>query len=601
MTHSKSIVSYIGFLAIAVAGWLTMATPAGAADPVDDLREALPLDDVSNPTEAMLQFRRANLQKKIDALKQIGQLRRALVLDSWRDDPGRGAHAGIRRIDADMRREVTKRFMAMLETQARTGPVDNRVAVANLIAELGPRVRALTVEDKKAEDTTGFARSLTPILEILIQDKAVAVRQEALRALGNINPDPKKAGSLFGAVLKGDPHVGPRRVAADGLGQMVRVVNHLHGGSKLTQQVVATRPEVLDVLHECIHKSAIGFHDADSKVRKHAVEALLTAVQVLSELIAPPIVRTDLPPLGRPLDEKESREVAKHTQDLVREISELQPVLAALRTDVDKLPALLKDQDGATRLAALDTLRHVAIARQRLIQRVQSLPNYAAGEKANLALLAGADPLENFLQKDLGAVAVFFSESNLQSRKIAALFLLHIEDRSLPVSHVLIAALGDPDRSIRFIAARALAHLPPEKASAAVPGLAKMLGDADILLRMAAANTLQSMGPQARGAADALAQAATVGDGEGRLAAMQALRALGPDGALFAVPKLIDVLGQRDVDAKVLVEACNTLEYYGTAARSAVPALRRLLGHDESEVRSAAGEAILAVNAAAKN
>jgi len=603
MTRSRLNVPFAGCLVLAV-----LAAPAAAADPVEDLRQALPLDDVSSPTEAMLQFRRANLQKKIETLKEIGQLRRALVLDNWRDDAARGADFGIRRIDADMRREVAKRFLAMLEAQARTGPVVNRIAVANLIAEMGPSVRALTVEVEKGfakkvdvkrpEEMSGFARTLLPILEILIRDKDADVRQHALRALGNINPDAKKAGPLFGEVLKSDAQVGPRRVAADGLAQMVRVVNHLHRSSPLTTQVTATRAEVFEVLLQCIQHSAAGFQDADSKVRKHAAEALLTGVQLLSELIPEPFARTKLPPIDRPLDDKETRDLAAQTQELVREIGELQPLLAALRTSVDKLPPLLRDQDAETRLAAIDTLRHIANARQRLVQRVQSLPNRADSDKANLALLAGADPLDNFLRKDLGGVAAFFSESNVQLRKIAALFLYHLEDRSLPVSHVLIAGLGDNDRSIRWVSARALAHLPPEKTTAAIPGLTKMLGDVDVLLRIAAASALQAMGTHARPAAGALAHAVTVGDADGRLAAMQALSAIGKDSATAAVPKLIEVLGQPDVDSKVIVEACTTLGRYGAQAASAVPALRRLLGHDEGDVRAAASDAILAVNVA---
>lgn len=609
----QMIVRLVGFPALAVVAGLVLAAPAApspTADPVDDLRDALPVDDVTGPTEAMLQFRRVNLQKKVDALQEIGDLRRALVLDNWRDDPARGADVGIRRIDADMRREVARRLTEMLEIQARTGPVDSRVAVANLIAEMGPGIRGLTVhvkkplpkkgDDKKPEERSGFARGLFPILQILINDKDAGVRREALRALGNINPDPKKAGPLFGVVLKRDPDTGARRVAADGLAQMVRVVNHLHSTSPFTRQVSATRAEVLDVLHECVQTSAIGFQDADAKVRQQAVAALVSAVQTLSELIAEPFVRTELPPVDRPLDDKETRDLAIHTQELVREVAELQPLLSALRADVDRLPPLLKDQDGATRLAALDALRHVAIVRQRLSQRVLSMPNYAAGGKANLALLAGADPLENFLQKDLSAIAVFFSDPDVQFRKNAALFLLHIEDGSLPLTHAVISALSDADRSIRWIAARTLAQAPPDKAAAAVPALARMLRDEDVVLRIAAANTLQALGPHARAAADALAHAVTVGDADGRLAALHALRALGVQSAPTALPKLMEVLGQPDADPRVLVEACSTVARYRADGRSAVPALRRLHGHDNSDVRMAASQAILAVNTTKK-
>ncbi|MCI0680703.1 MAG: HEAT repeat domain-containing protein [Gemmataceae bacterium] len=572
---------------------LAGAGSAGAADPVEDLRQALPLDDVANPTEAMLTFRRNNLQKKIDALKSIGALRRALVLDDWRDNPGRSADLGIRRIDADMRRQVAQRLTARLEAEARGGPADNKVAVANLIAELGPNVRALAADDKKIENKSGLGRSFLPILQVLIQDKDARVRQHALRALGNINPEPMQAGPLFGMVLKSDPSPGPRRVAADGLSQMVRVVNHLHRISPITATVTASQAEVLDALHEAIHHGAVGFRDADSLVRQRSVEAFQAAVETLNELVPKPLPRKAV--AGRPLTDKEQEDLAADTRETTRQLGGLRPVLAALRTHVAGLTALLKDTDSDTRQAAMETLRQLAMARQRIVQWVSTVPNVAEQ-------LAGADPLEGFLQKDLPVIAAVFNDSSSSAllRKSATLFLMHLEERAAPAAQVLIAALGDPDRAVRWIAARTLAHVPPDKAAAGVPALAKMAGDVDVVLRIAAATTLEALGKHALPAGDALARAATFGDADGRKAAMRALVAIGPQAAPNVAPKLIEVLAQADADPQVLSEACHTLAQYGAAAQSAVPALRRLLGHDDSEVRLSASEAILAVNAAGK-
>src|ERR1700738_1767519 len=64
--------------------------PVGArADAVDDLRQALPLrlEELGNPTPAILDYRRTTLQKKVDQLRTISELRRALALEEWKENP----------------------------------------------------------------------------------------------------------------------------------------------------------------------------------------------------------------------------------------------------------------------------------------------------------------------------------------------------------------------------------------------------------------------------------------------------------------------------------------------------------------------------------
>jgi HEAT repeat protein len=596
------------FLILVLTACLGVPAPL-RADAVDDLRVALDIDDVINPTDAMLEFRRQNLQKHIDVLKSVGQLRRALSLDQWRDDPSRFGTVDdrIRFIDMEKRTQVGKRLAALLEQGATSNDANNRLAVANVIAEMGPAVRALNPKDRG-----GFARGLAPVVERLAKDRDLGVRQEGLRALGSSHGRAKETLRIFADVLKHDPAPGPRRVAADGLAQQVRIVSFLAKPSRDTTGVEANRAEVLETLIEVIGTSPLGYKDADRQVRALSAEAFHLAAQTLTaEMIPDVFPRKDLPPLGRTLTAKEKDTVALKTLELVHGekvlgeketrtvgVKELQPVLTAVREQVGSLAPLLSDPEPEVRLAAMRTLASVALARQKLRQRVLSLPNYDGAD--HQTLLAGVDPLETFLQRDLGAVTLLFGESDLRLRKAAVAFLMLLEERALPLADLLIVSLTDPERSIRWMAARALGSLPPSKITSAVPNLAKLLNDPDLDLRMAAAATLEGMGPHARAAVGAMAQAVTQGDAEGRIAVMHALNALGPNVAQAAVPHLSEVLGQRDVEPKVLIAAAQTLAEIGGPARRAVPALRRLIGHDDAEVRSAASEAILAINGAGK-
>src|SRR5262245_65858605 len=126
-------------------GLLLGGTSPTHADAIDDLRQALALDDVNNPTDAILNFRKENLAKRIATLRTVGEMRRALALNDWRDGPDYLGFANnqIRQIDAGMRTQLGKRLTAILEKQAQSSDSAIRAAVASLLAEIGPTVRAL--------------------------------------------------------------------------------------------------------------------------------------------------------------------------------------------------------------------------------------------------------------------------------------------------------------------------------------------------------------------------------------------------------------------------------------------------------------------------
>jgi HEAT repeat protein len=592
-------IGWVGCLGL-FSCWLA-AAPVCAADAVDDLKQALSLDDnVQNPTEVMLSFRYGNLEKKINALTTIGQLRRALALDEWRDDPVRSNPTDkVRPIDEKIRAEVGKRLIEALDQQSKAADASSRLAVANIIAEMGPNVRALKTEDK-----SGFARTLTPQVERLARDADIGVRQEALRALGTINGYVAVAAQIFADTLQHDKALGPRRAAAEGLGQLVRVLVDLEKRStgQGTASVRVTRAEVLAALRETLLKSPAGFRDPDARVRATCVQAFELAVLALAEPVMIPDgeARKMFPPAGRELSKDEIDDLERKHQEMKKEIGNLRPALEALRGQAHGLTALLSDADPGVRFASMETLKNAAVVRQRLRQRVLALPTFKGTTIDHRALLEGIDPLEVFLKTDLGAVAPLLTEADTRLRREAVIFLLLLDERALPLAQLLTGRLSDADRAIRWVAARALNNLAPERIVDAVPQLARLLTDDDPNTRKAAAETLEWMGPLARAALGALGQAIQQGDAEGRIAAVKALTALGPSIAQDAVPQFIAVLGQRDAEPKVLVAVAGALAQIGPPARAAVPSLRRLVGHEESEVRTAASEAILDINRTGK-
>ena len=206
---------------LAAAFVVAFAGPVRADDPVEDLRRTLSTGTEDNVPEAV-DYRRAKTKEAFKRIATIGQMRRALILDEWKTDPTRVVNPQIRALDVEMRTQLGERLAREMKAGAETGNADQRIAIANQIAELGPAVRAL--DDK---DRNGYARGLTPIVARLCEDFDLGVRQEALRAIGNLNGVPSAVAEVLKKTLKSDLEVGPRRLAADGLQQMIKVVSHL--------------------------------------------------------------------------------------------------------------------------------------------------------------------------------------------------------------------------------------------------------------------------------------------------------------------------------------------------------------------------------------
>ena len=325
-----------------LGGALFLARPAPTfADPVNDLRLALNADqkELVNPPPEVVDYRRANLQRKVDNLRTIADLWGALSLKDWKDDLFK-VSVKIRVADSNARREVGVRLTKAIDDVIAHGDPNNRLAAANSIGEKGPTIRSLSTaagDQVVMGDAGGFVRTLTPQVMRLAEDKNLGVRQEALRALGNIFPNARQVVPVFKHVLETDAP-GPKRLAADGLGQLIRVVNHLHKQTGASSGVEAYNPDVLDAVVSVLGANAVGLADDDVQVRVLSLQNIKEAAEAVSELIREPqkeignlTLSKDFPPQDRPVTPLEKKLIMGNHEEIAREINDLMPAIKAMR------------------------------------------------------------------------------------------------------------------------------------------------------------------------------------------------------------------------------------------------------------------------------
>ena len=120
-------------LAVALACPAMASADRFPADPVEELRQALRPDQPIHPFKEVLDFRRKNLQNKIDALGTVGDLGRALLLQEWRDEESDREAAAI---DRAVRTQVADRFEKAVRAWLERGDESGRAAVADFVREM---------------------------------------------------------------------------------------------------------------------------------------------------------------------------------------------------------------------------------------------------------------------------------------------------------------------------------------------------------------------------------------------------------------------------------------------------------------------------------
>jgi HEAT repeat protein len=617
--------------------------------PVEALRRAL---DKVVPTAEALKEREKTLKELTDdksQLKTLGDITHALLLPSWVVEKKSTGEVDVTKVDHEARQALFERLVRLIKRSLALGEQTHnpilRAAIVTLIGEFADNARSdinlkyggtqlldnlprftelladLAKTDRSPEVLSTIARSLAklqsdptpesaprednvepavptavtvPTLQRLLKNSNPGVRRSAAAALANllrgtraadrsggvnappVEPSPEnlpqfgpQVAKVAGAVLtnqEDDAEV--RRLCADALRQVGESLNpRVRIGE--TAEVHRQLWEVVKALWDQTDALTKATRDPEMPVRYVALRALEEMADVRMHWLFPereplkilPSKDKELEPL-KPLPfPKPSSAVPGKATGLV--LVEAQGPPAKVRDEPSPLSSAiaalvhaLGDEDVRIRLAAIDVLEEIAMP--NAIRRSEPHP--------------GDPTFAQEVGKDTAAMA----------------------------ARSLTRALSDPDRFVRWAAARALGKMAPlgdtadgeQVQQGAVAALARVLCDRDPDVRLRVALALGQFGEAARPAIPALAEAASKGDNEARIAAVHAIRVIGGHPEV-AVPVLADALSASNV--RLRRGAAEALVRYGPDAAAATDALNRALSDPDPEVRLLASDALIQI------
>jgi HEAT repeat protein len=546
----------LGLLVACLAG---TASGQETTDPVGELGQAL-----RSPGQPEVRAR--EVKRKLDGLKTLGDFRRALFLPDWRDlyRDGLWAHS-----DQMQRQWVAKRFGEVIRDVLNHGDDAQRVAVAGLLGEMGTRASS-------GELVATLLHELAPDLVRLVRSGSPVAQRAAARALGQIHPEPDIALPALSDLLKG-PSEGGRQAAAEALRDLAQGTGLRAPAGRPSLELVSALTEGLATARALVPVAAHGLHDRAAVVRRPCAEALSLAISHLASFLdlATPVGQDALEPASRREIEAKLSEAHSLYDTLVREL----PVLTRS----------LADDNPDVRALAGRTLEALAQAQFRW----KSL-GMAEGE---------GDPARPDLKAVLPALAQVLSDPDPEARRrvLDVFDLVGPEPATLPL---LLRALSDRDRFVRWGAIRTLATLKQPVGRPVLEALLPLLDDADTDIRLSVTRTLElltagesrtALAGAAGSMAEPLLRCLRTRDARVRAGAIRVLANLGP-AAHTAIPALEDVL--RDPDNEVRRVAAQALGTLGPAARPTLDSLRRAIQDDDETVREAAREAMLHISRA---
>jgi HEAT repeat protein len=596
----------------------------GATDPVEALKQALKINLDSDNREMQLKQRPEKVANAIKELKTITQLRRAYFLKEWpltRDvpDPATDVDKYRKQIGAAVLDAIRK---AALEPDA-----DRQIAAVMLISEL-----AENDQPNERSATGKFASVFTELLAGggktgpgLIKNNDVFVRQIALHALGKITPNPAEvfpAGRArpFETGLR-DPEVGPRRVAAFALSDLIKNAHYLGKYLDDDKRILDASDE-LKTYVDAVRTAHFALSDPkeDEIVRGYALQAIQQSAMIFTDYPISPGTAIHIETQG------EARFLNPHVA----------AILAAHQQVGPRIVAALKDDPSPNiRLAALEALTQMVGARTKIMDKLFDANDKRVKRDQLFAAFKATDPIAFLFQVEKAdgpntrwaweaVPSVLTKDASPRVRRSAMAFLENVADdveAALEAKQLdtkekfdmrrrlakwVTPGLRDKDQFVRWSAARTVKHLSLDVIDGdMVEALGEMLiehADRDPDPANAALASLQSIAaspfaPRAiRYLKSAIADRER--DVELREQALATLVLIGGKGANAAFPEVTSVLS--DPDFRIRRAAAEALGQLGRPATreildTTLAALKEALRDEDAVVRQNASEAILSI------
>jgi hypothetical protein len=492
---------------VALSVLTVLASAHGPAlDTVEDLREALK-QAVDNPSE-----RQHRLASAVLAVTELADVQRAIALLEWRDEDPDPAIAAV---DNQSRRALAQKYEKLLRDHLGGADAEERSVALTHLRTRPAACQRLLVE-------IGATERLGHDLEPLIAHGEPAIQREAIAAIVQMHVSPALvANSLRGGLTAADWTV--RKAAIEALNDYLRTIREAPMPSHSVSARAAPHKLVVDAAIQMLPVAAQAAQAPQRGMHARGIEALERGTGLFVELLTDSRLQSSETP------------AADERQTFLQLCDDLRPLLECLRSHSALLVQALEDRQAAVRLTARRAWEDLAAGRQQIQLQAAQLRIQPAGGAAvteGLApLLAVEELLSDMLRQGVPAIAAGISDADPQARSRAIDVLETLGPAAQPAMPVLIKALADSDRFVRWSAVRTIGRLAPAESTPAVEALARCLADSDLDVQQAAARALESYGPAAASAVPALARALDTHSTTLKLAILRSLKAIGPPAA----------------------------------------------------------------------
>ena len=486
-------------------------------------------------------------------------------------------------------------------SQMAGGPVPGRPGTT------APRIGYLA---QQLSDLTPDLIELTRLNDPAVPAASSLAQRAAARALGQIQPlNPAEVVSALEQLLADRNNaVDLRLTAARALDSLAQAASEeMQRSLGLDDNIQNRFLDFAQAIWSAVLRQ--GLADQPVEVRRTCLTAFSRiATEMLDISVLPESnlvgVRDTDPAIAKLIDERMSRYYQR-----------LAEVFAEYGKNAGSLAAAARDEDPTARLTALSILADLANVRQRLVSLTTGAvppspppsgppgppasdgktikPGASRAPRASVILVRAEEPARDKSQQEsldsvargldqtLGALQQALRAPDEGTRRAAVDVLEILGPAAYPALDALTGALYDPDKFVRWAAARTLGNLAQAeadkqrftaaRAEAAVRGTAELLRDEDVGVRLAAAVALAKYGSRARAAAPILT--ATLnhsqtdaalnlyptpdtepdlikGDPSIRIAAFIALEAIDDDAAIRALPEAVVALKDGNIQVR---------------------------------------------------